>query len=302
MKQFLSIRFAFFLSFFTILLFSCTKEGDAPPPVWSNVGTGTGASGSMTCKVDGSQWTAAVNMAAASLLDDVSNVSGTNSSSSSIAITIGEAIVLNGSYDLGLNSGNGAAYTSSSNGSSAWISHGGGSAGGMLIITAIDTENKLISGNFEFVAIRFTDNSYRYITQGQFTNLPYTNSASGPSDNSFTVDIDGEPFVPAAINGLILASMIRIVASDAQGIQSVSVSMPEDIEPGTYDIGSVFSDYSGMYNPDASLSTVSTSGTLIITTHDTGSEFIEGSFNFNSTEYAGTASFELTNGTFSINY
>lgn len=307
MKLFSAIRFGFILSLFSISLFSCQKEGDAPPPKWSGVyDTTPSVSGSMTCKVDANQWTAAANMANASIYNDISNVTGVNSGSSTITFTVNEAITLNGTYDLGFNTGNFAAYTSSSASSSAWISHLNASSGGTLFITALDTENELVSGTFDFVAIRPTDNNYKYITEGQFTNLSYSTSATGPTNNSFTVDIDEEPFVPAAINGIIMDSKIRIVASDAQGVESVSLSVPEDIEPGTYEIGSAFSDYSGMYNQDASTFTTSESGTLTITTHDIGSSFIEGSFNFTSTglllpDYT-SISFELTNGEFSVNY
>ena len=301
MRQFSIARFGYILTFFSLILFSCQKDGYAPPPPWSSTNSSS-SSGSMVCKVDGSSWSAAAGMAAASLFDNASNVTGMSSGSSTITFTINEAFSPSSTYNLDFDSGNAAAYTSSNDGSSAWLSNGGGSAGGILYITTIDTENKLISGLFYFDAIRATDNSYRHITDGEFTNLSYGTSASGPGENTFTVDIDAEPFAPAAINGLILGGKIRIVASDAQGVQSVSVSMPEDIAVGTYDIGGGFSDYSGMYNPNASISTLSNSGTLIISTHDTGSNFIEGSFEFTSSEFVGPASFELTNGEFSVSY
>lgn len=305
MKLFSSVNFGFLFALLSISLSSCQKEGDAPPPVWSAVNSGSSNSSvSMTCKVNGGQWNAAEGMANASIYDNTSNLTGMHSNSSTITITISEAIVLNGAYDLGFNSGNGAVYMPSSTATNSWLSHIDPSAGGgTLIVTALDPVNMLISGNFEFDAVLPTDlNNHKIITEGEFTNLSFSNSASGPDENSFTVDIDGDAFVPAAINGIIMDSKIRIVASDAQGVQSVSLSVPEDIEAGTYELGSAFSDYSGMYNHDASTFTSSNSGTLTISTHDPSSGLIEGSFYFTSSDLIGSVSFELTNGEFSIGY
>jgi len=303
MQLFSAIRFGLFLSLFSFALISCQKDGVAPPPIWSGIGdSDSGVSGSMTSKVDGSQWTAANNMAGASIINDISNVTGTNSSSSTITITINEAFILNGTYDLGLNSENVAAYISS-NGSGAWITIGEDSSVGTVFISALDTTKKLISGSFEFDGYRLTDSTYRHITEGQFTNLTFSTSTIGPSENLFMVDIDGQPFTPSAINGILNGSNLMITAANAQGTESVALNMPNNIEPGTYDLGSVFfSDYSGLYNQNTSIATTSDSGTLTITTHDTGSKFIEGTFSFISSDFAGAVSFELTNGEFSVNY
>lgn len=295
MKLFSVIRFGFFLSLFSMLIISCDQDNDPPIVPVDPVA-------SMTCLVEGSSWSAASNMASASILSSTSNVSGINSSSSTITITVNESFVVNASYDLGLNSGNGAAYLSSNNGSSAWISHGSATTGGTVTITGIDTENKLISGTFEFNAFRATDNSYRNISEGQFTALPYSNTVTGPANNVFTVDINGEAFDPAAVNGIILNSNLNIVAANTQATESVSLIVPEDIEAGTYTIGGILSDYSGMYVFGSNQSAISTTGTVTITTHDTQAKFIEGTFNYTASEFLGTTSFELTNGNFAVSY
>jgi hypothetical protein len=218
-------------------------------------------------------------------------------------MTIQESIVLNGSYDLGPASSNAAAYSLDGT-TPAWTSNANPSSYGTLTVTAMDTVNTRISGTFEFYAWRATDNSFRSITGGVFTDVYYSTSISGTGNNTFTVDINGTAFTPAAINGIVNAGQLSIIATDNQGVKTVSVVMPQSTVAGTYNLGQPFtSNYFGQYNHDATTFTGSTSGTLTVTTHNTSTNLVEGTFSFVSEPLGGgSPTFNLTNGTFSVTY
>ena len=258
--------------FYLLLLVSCEKDDNAPPPVWSEGGSGFFAS--MTCKVEGQEWTAANNMAFATVGDNVANVTGVNSSNSSITITVMEPIVENQSYDLGFGSGNAAAYTESSDGSPAWTSNGNETTGGNVFISEVDTANKRISGTFQFVGIRSFDNSTRTISEGVFVNLSYSGTNPEPSANTFKVDLDSVPFNPTSLYAGIVFSKLQITASKSQGLPSVVLVMPTDVVEGTYEMGSTSSDFGGQYNISFTTFAMGNGGSMTISNHDKDAKLI----------------------------
>lgn len=283
-----------------LLMFTgCSKDDDN-----NSTNTPTPAAASMTAKVDGVAWSSLTNKVAASIISNVTNITGVASDSTVITITVQDAVSVGDTIDLGPGSGNAGAFAPTTNGSiPAWSSNGNAACYGELIITAMDVTNKKISGTFEFKVWRATDNTFKTITDGVFSNVTYSTSVSGGGNNTFTVKIDNVTFTPAIIAGTVNFGNILISAADNQGSKAVGLNVPETVTPGTYTIGTIGDMYYGTYNPNSTTYTVSNSGTVIITSHNTTTKNIVGSFNFVSAPFGGGGtSYNLTNGAFNITY
>lgn len=280
---------------------SCSKDDDddnrsTPPP------SNPAPTAVMTAKVDNVNWSSLSNRASGSIISGTSNLTGVANDSSMITMTITQNITV-GTYGLGPSSGNAGVFATSTSGSApAWSSNGNPACYGTLTVTSMDQTNKRFSGTFSFKAWRATDNTFREITNGVFTDVPYVTSISGGGSNTFTIKIDGVTFTPAVVSGSVALGNLTIVASDSQGSKSVGLTMPATVTPGTYSMTS-FGTYYGQYNPNSSTYTMSNSGTLTITAHNTSAKTISGTCSFVSTPFGqSTPTFNLTNGAFSITY
>lgn len=281
----------------------CKKDDDddaaatpTPPPAPTPV---------MTCKVNAVNWASISNRAAGSIVNNTSNLTGVATDSTVITMTVTENIELNGVYDLGPSSLNGGVFAPSTNGTggSSWTSNAHPTSTGEMIVTAMDTVNKRISGTFHFKAWRATDNTFKDITNGVFTDVPYITSLTSTGSNLFSVKINNVLFTPASITGVVNSGDIMIIASDSQASQTVGITIPETATVGTHAMGSMGADYYGQYNPNGSTFTISTSGSVVITSHNTTTDQIVGTFSFNSAPLGGGApTFNLTQGSFTINY
>jgi hypothetical protein len=289
------------IALFVFVLAGCKKDDSDdssstnPPPA---------STASMTALVDNVAWASISNRAAAGIVNNTSNLTGVANDSTVITLTVTEEIELNGVYDLGVGSGNVGIFSPSTSGSApAWSSNGNPACYGTLTVTVMDTVNKKISGTFEFKAWRATDNTFREVTSGVFTNVPYTTTISGTGNNTFSVKIDGVTFNPAVIAGVANMGNIMITASDNMGSKSVGLTIPETIAVGTYPIGGIGATYYGQYNPNSATFTVSVSGALTVTSHNTSTNTIAGTFSFDSEPITGPPpTYVLTNGSFTITY
>lgn len=271
---------------------SCKKDDETAKttPAVSNL---------MTAKVDGVNWTAMSSKVTGSIESNLSNCTGTASDSSIITFSVTDEWVVNGVYDLGFGSANNAAYTLM-NGSMPWLTNGNASCTGTMKVTAINTSSKKMSGTFSFKAFNSLTNTFVNITDGVFTNVTYTSSLSGTT-NIFNVKIDGVNWVPSFIIGAASNGDISIDAVNTTGDKSVTLVFPETITPGSYTLDGT--SYIGSYSPNLSTFTISTSGTLVISSHNTSTGNIVGTFNFVAQDLSsGGSSYNLTNGSFSVNY
>lgn len=134
---------------------------------------------SMTAKIDGESWksfTRVTNLTkTGTLLGDQFNIIGTSAGGDIINITILGTEVGDYNFKLSVDSSAAARFTAfyktsvvSAN-SENFIANSG-----TVSITAIDTQNKKISGTFSFSAIQTTLVGVAAITEGKFTNLKYT--------------------------------------------------------------------------------------------------------------------------------
>ncbi|MBK9637067.1 MAG: hypothetical protein IPO63_04345 [Bacteroidetes bacterium] len=255
----------------------------------------------MSAKVDGVNWTSLSNKTAGSIINNVSTCTGIASDSSRITFTVNQNVALNGTYDLGFGSGNVGSYATTSS-SLPWISSGSVTCTGTLTITALNTTSKRMSGTFAFKGYRASDNTFRDITVGVFTNVAYQDGTTGGGSNTFTVKIDNINWVPDFIQGSISNNDIIIDASNSGGTKIVTLQMPETIIPGSYILDGSGNEL-GYYSPSLGLMGISTSGTLVINTHNTATNNIIGTFNYNAEGITGPiVTYAISNGTFNITY
>ncbi len=292
----------------------CEKElsfetGTTPTGTGGTGGTGgTNVTGDLRAKFNGTQWVAN-RMAAAARVGGLINITGFSIDSKVLTITLKDSGVHQ--YTIDLNSATNAAalVDSSLADKSAFTTNQGSNAsasGGTLTITAIDVVNKKMSGTFSFKVFRFVDGLQRSVTEGSFTNISYSTTLPPANTNDlFTVKIDGAVYTPPTILGLAVTALgnIAINGTDAQGVKTVALYFPINIVAGTYPLGSLGADYYAQYNPNSTTFLLSTAGSLTITTHNTATKRITGTFNFTAASLFGTgAAVVLTEGKFAVSY
>jgi hypothetical protein len=130
-------------------------------------------------KIDGTQWVAD-KFSQCARMNGIINISGLGLDKKIITITLPDSGVHQYTLAWDNSSGSAGAFMDSALADvTAFTSNAGsspGEAGGTLNITSIDETNKKMSGTFSFKAKRLTDNTYRNITEGVFTNVPYITS------------------------------------------------------------------------------------------------------------------------------
>jgi hypothetical protein len=288
---------------------SCQQEID--PNTISN--TNNPVTGDFRAKINGTQWVAN-SIAAASRMNGFIGITGRSTDKKYITITLTDSGVHN--YTLNDMTMNAAAYLDSTLADpSALTTNQGlnpGDAGGTVNITSIDVANKKISGTFSFKVFRQLDGLQRTMTEGVFTNLSYTTTLppSGTAD-TLNVKIAGTPWMPVSVIGVKtpasgpIPATIAIVANNAAATQTVGLTMPAGITPGTYTLDFFGLTYIGQYNPDTNPnhSQASMSGTLTILSHNTTTKRIRGTFSFHAeTILPPVLSTELTEGFFAVTY
>ena len=273
---------------------SCKKDD-------SSSGSSSTVTTAMSAKVNGVNWTSLSSTTSGSIINNFSTITGIAADSSRISISVNQNFALNGTYDLGFGSGNVGSFATTAS-SIPWLSNGSFTCTGTLIITALNTTSKRMSGTFTFKGYRASDNTYRDITVGLVTNVPYTTGTTGGGNNTFTVKINNVNWVPDIVLGSIANSDIAIEATNAAGSKFITLQMPETISPGSYLLDGNAT-VLGYYSPSFGLMGVSTSGTLNITTHNTSTKNIVGTFNYIAEEITGpVATYTISNGTFNIYY
>ena len=289
---------------------SCQKEVD--PSIIANP-TPPGATGNLKAKIDGTQWVAN-SVEGASRMLGLINITGRSTDRKYLTITLTDSGVHN--YTLDNNSMNAAAYVDSSlsNAFSFTTNQGinPGDAGGFVNITSIDATNKKISGTFSFRVFRQMDGAQRTLTEGSFTNLPYTTTLPpGNAADTFKVKIAGTLWVPPTVLASKtpaappLLPQIAITGTSADGTKAVGMFMPADITPGNYTFDLFGGTYVALYNPDTdpNHSQGSMTGTLTILSHNTTTRRIRGNFNFHAEALLNPLlNTELTEGYFSVSY
>jgi hypothetical protein len=286
MKNVLFLRMLL-IAFALVLLNSCNKnDSDEEEPKLVT---------SMTALVDGESWTA--NQAGCSVINGITGIAGTEPQGYTITMTVKNFFV--GGWGFSYNYETNVAVLT--DGNVTYTTNSDPATSGKLTIDEINTKDSLVSGTFEFKAYSFFKKDFIYVTEGKFSNVPFTTKLPDTPDNSLEVDIDGITFTPSSVNASLMLGMIMITASDSQVSKTVGITLDSDIEIGIYEMSS-FGDVIGQYNLGTSILMSASSGTLEVTKHDKTQNILEGTFEFEAVELLGSNSASLTNGSFIVSY
>lgn len=288
MKKFTILSICLFATF-SLIISSCKKD-DSNEEEQPNK-----PAASMTAKIDDVAWSA--NQSGCTVTDGKGGIAGVGFQAPSIIISL-DGFSEN-TYLLEFN-GNSVGVVN--DGNITYSTNSDPMAGGSVTITSINTTDSLISGIFEFTAYSFFNKGYISVTEGTFTDIPFTDELPGNSDNSFEVDIDGSAFIPVSITASNIMGQLIISASDAQVTKTIGITVNEDITIGTYEMAGLFGSVTGLYNIGTSIIMPASSGELVVTKHDMDQNILEGTFEFEAEELLGTNSASLTNGSFSVMY
>lgn len=183
-----------------------------------------------------------------------------------------------------------------------------GAMDGQITITEMDLEAGILTGTFEADLVRYLGqdgDSTVVFESGSFNKISLKEEEFQESgNNQFTAKVDGELFSGGATSGVV--SFGRLTLSSLKtGGKNISLIVPSDIEPGTYELGSLWETYSASYiaSTFSGTSFISNSGSLTISKHDKTNKRIEGTFSFVATPYlSGTGSVTVTEGEFAVSY
>jgi hypothetical protein len=181
---------------------------------------------------------------------------------------------------------------------------------GILTITSIDNVTKKISGTFEFTGVDFMGNDgkgdTKVFTKGSFTNISFAadvvTPTPTPTSNTFSAKLDGVAFVPTNIFALLQSGRISISARKGS-VETLGISLPSTIKQGTYAVEAYGMDYIFQYSKDMTATGNFTGeGSVVITSHDTAKKIIKGTFITKYTSLFVTATYNVTEGAFSVSY
>ena len=286
-----------FLILVSILIFSaCQKE------IEPEGGIVPIAPGSFKAKINGLQWEAN-SIKTATMQDGVIVLYGLNTDKKSILLRVADSGVHNYAFHSESMSNAGLFIDSAVSPfpftTNQWDVEGNY---GNLNIISIDTVRKTMSGTFSMQVYKNFDKTQRSITEGSFTKIVYTTLPPAPSNtDSFRVKIAGLNFSYNLLIGINVFGRINVAAS--QGVApAVGLSLPDTIKVGQHSFDSF--DYTGQYNPSASLFLAADTGNVTILEHNTVTKRIRGNFHFlaNTVFTHLPPNVKLTEGYFSIKY
>ncbi|HEX9514282.1 MAG TPA: DUF6252 family protein [Puia sp.] len=262
-----------------------------------------GLAGTFTANIDGVGWIAADSTKGASILLGMINISGISMDNKQLSITLNDTMP--GVYKLSQVSASLAAYADSSNSYAFTTNQGNDTsqAGGLVTVTEIDRVNKTLSGTFAFKVYRDIDKHQKTITEGVFYKLPYVTTLPPASGlDSMRAVIDGTSWKAQSIVATALAPQLAITGSALNGSQSIGLLIPLTITPGAYALDYTGLTYIAIYNPTATISLLSSSGTLEILENSTSGR-IRGNFQFQASNPLNPAvQNQITSGYFSVKY
>ncbi len=271
----------------SLILSSCDKEEseEENPPA-----------ASMSAIIDSVSWTA--DQSGCTVTNGITGVAGTKAQGQTITLTVSQ-LALGG---FGMDNQSTINVASVVDGNVTYTTNSAQGCHGQMYISEINTTDSVISGTFSFKAYSPFGKGFIEVTEGKFSNLPFTNELPATPDNSLVVDIDGSTFTPATVYTAVMMGKIMITASDAQMTKTVGITIEGDLEAGTYDMGGMFGSVIGQYNLGTTVIMIANEGEMIITKHDMGNNILEGTFEFEASEMIGANSASLTNGSFVVNY
>lgn len=274
--------------------------------------TAGGGSGIIRMKIDGQQWIAQ-KIAGATIMNGYISIMGGSNDNKNLVIQI--KTTATGTYQLDQVSDHGAVYVDNNEPVPLSYATNAGQttsdAGGTVVITKIDEAQKRVSGTFTFKMLREIDGKSVMITEGVFENVPYTTELppTGTS-GALTAKIDGVDWTAHSVKGVVnpLNNSLTLIATDATGTKSINLIVPPSIQPGTYPLGDILTEYSGTYivgpvsTPESYISVAGPNSSLTISEHSATTKTIKGTFFFDGQKFGGSTTIKITSGSFTIKY
>lgn len=309
-----SYRYTFIITsiFFALVFTNCSD--DDPSDI------GNANVGEIRARINQNVFSVSGENTNAFLFNDVLTIIGTDAVSGEELILTAGNVINTGVIDLsGNNSMSNGSYMANEEEAFNSTADGGG---GSMEITILNIENQLISGSFEFTGTRpdpinmdeegNSINESQFVASGSFNALDLQFSIPNNPDNVFSASIDGQPFIPTAVQARALVTggvtTISIVALDIESEQSISLSIPlEAMGNETFDIFPALGNTTGQYIADvfADPSTIfSAAGSVNVTENTIETRSMSGNFQFTATDFTGTNedTFEISEGSFAIFY
>ncbi|WP_439131162.1 DUF6252 family protein [Polaribacter sp.] len=185
-----------------------------------------------------------------------------------------------------------------------WTTFGETSSRGNITFTAIDFVKNTVSGTFSFIGKNEVTESSRAFSNGSFSNIP--KSTRPILKDSFTAKVDGLLFEEVSLFGnavTIGTSNLISINAHKSATETIRFNFKDTILPGEYDFGSAANQTypTGQYLVDGNI--YEAAGKLTITSHDTSTKKIVGTFNFDAISATSTdVAHAITEGAFSISY
>jgi len=292
----------FTISMLVALLFvSCSKDDNTIPEVT----TDPIEAASMTALVDGEEWAASPNFEpVAFLYNDYITIGALSSSNYEMNLMLYGTSV--GYYNLNPEMGSQLYYRRSGENTYDSKLNNENLNFGFIDIEEIDSENQIMSGTFETEVHYFFNElstGSKTITEGKFTNVPIIDKRDPDAESLYT-EIDGRPLNTINLSGYISQGALVISGEDGAQSEKIQLSMSPEVVEGSYDLGDTSNPiFNAQYNPlFSNVLHTANAGVLTITSHDTGTKIIEGSFNFETPNVDGDGSFEISGGLFRVTY
>lgn len=154
-----------------------------------------------------------------------------------------------------------------------------------------------VSGTFNFVALTENETDTVTFSRGFVFEVPifgeFIDEGPAPEANSFTARINTVIYNPPQVTSSVSSGVLRLTGTD--GDRAMSLTMPESVAPGTFDI-TTDGMFTGLYITTNGVSNATT-GSLTIVSNNTTERRIVGDFIFDTAD-----GFMITDGQFSISY
>lgn len=297
MKKFMKLP-ALFVFLLTTVFISCETE-PVDSVLLENLGEEPGTAGPAVFKVDFSGSTHTAIAASAQYQMGVLNIAGVlNANGEVLSISLDDyAVKTYTDSFIGYFPGN------SSEVGYLNIDPATGENHGNVTITSYDAVNKTISGRFNFTGWYGAEDlnlpSIAF-TNGTFENVPVsgipTTTNPGTNETFFRAKVNGTSKNFGTIMAFGEGATWTISATNTASQESISLTLPETITPGTYSL-ELFTQYYANYLSFTGDGFASDSGTITITSHTGG--WIKGTFSFTGEDFDDNVG-NVTNGEFSV--
>lgn len=232
---------------------------------------------SMYCLANGANWRSADPTAIVS--EHRIKINGTSANGQTIIITLNAAEL--GEYTFSSTNGHYAEFIPNMvSGGDRFSTLNSESGSGFVRLSSLNEETKTLGGEFYFKAYK-ADGSTKSITEGKFTNVPYTYYSLGEEvyTNVFSFNYNGLIWNAKDISGT-KSDTALVVFGDcdrSEAWQSITLQMPPNVSAGVHYFGD---DVSGTFQ-SGFYSFPATAGAITVTENNSQSKIVKGTFFFN---------------------